>query len=60
MFSEEVVGRKNEWKSEVTERNQELCGILENRKKNRIAAFLMVVDDTDYIRGLITEFANSS
>lgn len=35
MFSEEAVGKENEWKNEVTERKKELCGILEKRKKIR-------------------------
>lgn len=56
MFSEEIVGKENQWKSELRERNQELCSILE-QEKNGITVFLMVVDDTDYIvilRDLLT------
>ena len=56
MFSEEIVGKENQWKSELRERNQELCSILEQEKKWDNCV-LMVVDDTDYIvilRDLLT------
>lgn len=38
MFSEEIVGKENQWKSELRERNQELCSILE-QDKNVITFF---------------------